>query len=321
MDSTTNVTKQQQSLETTATNQSQDLKAAVGDTVRRNKRRKPPNYYQSAEYAAILKNSDTIPVNAAASTSTPSPTCQANQPNNDSKTINEFLADLSINKTTSNLVSSSSSANFDNPQAELTTVPVSTVNDETQQESQQQSLAKAAWNKPLTTQKTAPTLQEPPESNNATDNTDQQKPQVDSVSPPSHPQSTPSTTASDNLQPAPAPKQAPVSWATLFKSSNTSTTAEINSSQPHRKPSQPANPAVETNGHTEATTTDSEVSTPVEVLMAMGNIFKQCELKHSAPALQPRGIRNKQSWCYINATLQALLACPPFYNLIKSIFQ
>ena len=38
-----------------------------------------------------------------------------------------------------------------------------------------------------------------------------------------------------------------------------------------------------------------------EVLKTLGNMLKMCELKHSAPALQPRGIRNKQNWCYINA--------------------
>ncbi|MPC07657.1 Ubiquitin carboxyl-terminal hydrolase 10 [Portunus trituberculatus] len=36
-------------------------------------------------------------------------------------------------------------------------------------------------------------------------------------------------------------------------------------------------------------------------------------------ALQPRGLINKANWCYINAPLQALLACPPFYNLMKNI--
>uniref|UniRef100_A0A8C5LB43 Ubiquitin carboxyl-terminal hydrolase n=1 Tax=Jaculus jaculus TaxID=51337 RepID=A0A8C5LB43_JACJA len=35
--------------------------------------------------------------------------------------------------------------------------------------------------------------------------------------------------------------------------------------------------------------------------------------------LQPRGLINKGNWCYFNATLQALVACPPMYHLMKFI--
>lgn len=42
-------------------------------------------------------------------------------------------------------------------------------------------------------------------------------------------------------------------------------------------------------------------------------------LKHALPFLTPRGFINKGNGCYINATLQALIACPPFYNLMKEI--
>lgn len=37
--------------------------AAISDTPRRNKRRKPPSYYQSAEYAAILKSNGATDAN------------------------------------------------------------------------------------------------------------------------------------------------------------------------------------------------------------------------------------------------------------------
>ncbi|XP_057373125.1 ubiquitin carboxyl-terminal hydrolase 10-like isoform X2 [Daphnia carinata] len=36
-------------------------------------------------------------------------------------------------------------------------------------------------------------------------------------------------------------------------------------------------------------------------------------------ALLPRGLINKSNWCYINATLQALIACAPFVHLVKSL--
>ena len=36
-------------------------------------------------------------------------------------------------------------------------------------------------------------------------------------------------------------------------------------------------------------------------------------------AFVPRGLFNSKNWCYINATLQALLACPPFFHLLKRL--
>lgn len=43
------------------------------------------------------------------------------------------------------------------------------------------------------------------------------------------------------------------------------------------------------------------------------------ELVTTPLALLPRGLINKGNWCYINATLQALIACPPFVHLVKSL--
>lgn len=44
-----------------------------------------------------------------------------------------------------------------------------------------------------------------------------------------------------------------------------------------------------------------------------------CELSMTPLALLPRGLINKSNWCYINATLQALIACSPFVHLVKSL--
>ncbi|XP_032779466.2 ubiquitin carboxyl-terminal hydrolase 10 [Daphnia magna] len=43
------------------------------------------------------------------------------------------------------------------------------------------------------------------------------------------------------------------------------------------------------------------------------------ELVMAPVALLPRGLINKSNWCYINATLQALIACAPFVHLVKSL--
>ncbi|XP_034249638.1 ubiquitin carboxyl-terminal hydrolase 10-like isoform X1 [Thrips palmi] len=50
-------------------------------------------------------------------------------------------------------------------------------------------------------------------------------------------------------------------------------------------------------------------------LYRLSEFLHQCKLNNKPASLQPRGLTNRNNWCYINATLQALLACPPFYNL------
>ena len=51
----------------------------------------------------------------------------------------------------------------------------------------------------------------------------------------------------------------------------------------------------------------------------MGNYLKDYSLNHRAPSIKPRGLSNRSNWCFVNAILQALVACPPFYNLMKSL--
>ncbi|KAK3596874.1 hypothetical protein CHS0354_029053 [Potamilus streckersoni] len=55
------------------------------------------------------------------------------------------------------------------------------------------------------------------------------------------------------------------------------------------------------------------------VAKQLGDLLSNLKLSHTSIALQPRGLINRGNWCYINATLQALLACPPFYNMIKKL--
>ncbi|XP_069688055.1 ubiquitin carboxyl-terminal hydrolase 10 isoform X2 [Periplaneta americana] len=54
-------------------------------------------------------------------------------------------------------------------------------------------------------------------------------------------------------------------------------------------------------------------------LYRLGEFLSKYQLDHKALSLQPRGLTNRSNWCYINSTLQALLACPPFYNLMKAL--
>lgn len=51
----------------------------------------------------------------------------------------------------------------------------------------------------------------------------------------------------------------------------------------------------------------------------LAELIENVRLIHKPVSLQPRGLINRGNWCYINATLQALIACPPMYHLMKSI--
>ena len=47
--------------------------------------------------------------------------------------------------------------------------------------------------------------------------------------------------------------------------------------------------------------------------------LREYALNHKSPSLRPRGLTNRSNWCFANAVLQALIACPPFYNLMKCL--
>jgi len=51
----------------------------------------------------------------------------------------------------------------------------------------------------------------------------------------------------------------------------------------------------------------------------LSSFLRNYQLNHMAPAFLPRGLTNSSNWCFVNAILQALLACPPFYNLMKNL--
>ena len=51
----------------------------------------------------------------------------------------------------------------------------------------------------------------------------------------------------------------------------------------------------------------------------LAQALEKLELKFKPQAFIPRGLINSSNWCYINATLQALLMCPPFFQLLKSL--
>jgi len=51
----------------------------------------------------------------------------------------------------------------------------------------------------------------------------------------------------------------------------------------------------------------------------LGEALRAYKLDHRALNPTPRGLTNRSNWCYVNAILQALIACPSFYNLLKAL--
>ncbi|XP_046837545.1 ubiquitin carboxyl-terminal hydrolase 10 isoform X1 [Vespa crabro] len=51
----------------------------------------------------------------------------------------------------------------------------------------------------------------------------------------------------------------------------------------------------------------------------MGEFLLNYQMDKQTVSLLPRGLTNRNNYCYINSILQALLACPPFYNLLMAL--
>ncbi|XP_065516581.1 ubiquitin carboxyl-terminal hydrolase 10-like isoform X2 [Lathamus discolor] len=106
------------------------------------------------------------------------------------------------------------------------------------------------------------------------------------------------------------------SWASLFHSSKPSASTSVVYVETKYTP--PATSTLVPENQVEVKEGPIPVSEdPVAIKIA--EILENVRLIHKPVSLQPRGLINKGNWCYINATLQALVACPPMYHLMKSI--
>jgi len=102
------------------------------------------------------------------------------------------------------------------------------------------------------------------------------------------------------------PASGPKSWASLFTPSSGAMTPSL---FPGEKPTARIPPFMPNTG----------TSGPSQEEKDLSNFLRSYQLNHIAPAFLPRGLTNRSNWCFVNAILQALLACPPFYNLMKSL--
>ena len=102
------------------------------------------------------------------------------------------------------------------------------------------------------------------------------------------------------------------SWASLFTIS-TPSAERIPVDKPMARI-----PPFSTNQEQDANTLNLTPETSHESKL-LGEYLKNYQLNHIAPSFLPRGLANRSNWCFVNSILQALLSCPPFYNLIKDL--
>jgi hypothetical protein len=134
--------------------------------------------------------------------------------------------------------------------------------------------------------------------------------------------------SSDNL--SSSNKSKPSSWADLFRSNQTATTATPTASTTNipqqSSPIQKVQTTSPQQNGRNTTTNNFYPKTNYHVYNSNGeesssleDYFSKCEVRPSAMAIKPRGLLNKSNYCYVNATLQSLLACPAFFNVMKHI--
>ncbi|MGH0126752.1 UNVERIFIED_CONTAM: hypothetical protein FKN15_033506 [Acipenser sinensis] len=112
------------------------------------------------------------------------------------------------------------------------------------------------------------------------------------------------------------------SWASLFHNSKPSPGGPVAYVEIKSMPtsSTAKNPATDQAPELPGEVKESPVHVSEDPMAPkLAELIENVKLIHKPVSLQPRGLINKGNWCYINATLQALIACPPMYHLMKSI--
>ncbi|OWF38010.1 ubiquitin carboxyl-terminal hydrolase 10-like [Mizuhopecten yessoensis] len=114
----------------------------------------------------------------------------------------------------------------------------------------------------------------------------------------------------------PKPVKAPT-WAGLFKNVTPPTSGPVAYSVTHVDTSPPPS-EVKQNVTKDMNVPNDPVSTEDDKLARnFGEALSIMTVSHVQVGLTPRGLVNRGNWCYINATLQALVACPPFCDLLR----
>ncbi|XP_072397586.1 ubiquitin carboxyl-terminal hydrolase 10-B [Diabrotica undecimpunctata] len=126
----------------------------------------------------------------------------------------------------------------------------------------------------------------------------------------------------DNIE-TPSPAPANKSWASLFSSSKPNTSPNTAKETKEKNNSEQA-VNKESNNNTQLCPIKHPRKSHQFVdpdCYRMGEYLLSYVIDGKALSLQPRGLLNQSNYCYINSILQALIACPPLYNLLIGLAQ
>ncbi|KAL1516759.1 hypothetical protein ABEB36_000620 [Hypothenemus hampei] len=107
------------------------------------------------------------------------------------------------------------------------------------------------------------------------------------------------------------------SWASLFDSKPNSTITEVNGIVKNTFPEETIKES--NNDHISPIKNPKRSHFIDPDCYRMGEFLKNYTIEGRTISLQPRGLINQSNYCYINSILQALLACPPMYNLLSGL--
>ncbi|KAJ8249219.1 hypothetical protein GJAV_G00232460 [Gymnothorax javanicus] len=138
------------------------------------------------------------------------------------------------------------------------------------------------------------------------------------------PEAPPTVTEVQSPPPPATPTAAPAkSWASLFHNSKPLPGSPPAFVEVKYVPSaETVAPGAAQTAHGEGEGREREGPIPMSedpMALRLAELLENVKLIHKPVSLQPRGLINRGNWCYINATLQALIACPPMFHLMKFI--
>jgi len=116
--------------------------------------------------------------------------------------------------------------------------------------------------------------------------------------------------------PTPVEPVKAISWASMVRSKGSADSHETSTSSSDPSPSKPL---ARIQPFAVSEQNKSPLSGQVEREKELGEFLKNFVPQFHATPLLPRGLTNRSNWCFVNSILQALLACPPLYNLLRSL--
>jgi hypothetical protein len=276
-------------------NNNKNMDSTQTQTQRRNKKQRPPDYYKK-EYVEILKIENENVQQAAANHKLLNIDKNENITISENESVQEELSNLIIDEQIKlNAIKKEINNNIEETQSQSQSVLITTTNEQTSLVTSESELISLPVQLPP-----------PPPPSSTLTIAQSSAPTTKSWANLFKPGSIIDSSNQEFKQPQLTKQQ--TSQSTLNKTQTENLMSQQQQQQQQQQP-QRDNKVRRTSSSSSFTQTISQqpvspqllTESSQETLKTLGHMFKSYELKHSAPALQPRGLVNKSNWCYINA--------------------